>query len=204
MMTRTVKANITTICKGGLCSTISITKGRFDKAIAPRFLNGDVAQMVERSLGIREVRESMPRISNISEEPGNKKKEIREAVFLDQKKTWICTSNMRKEASETVQSLLRKGLESWITMFYLRKTSEETLLYWWVNQRHPSDINSSFGLHQRGKSIGRASDWHVSIWNRIELAEKAISAPNRLGLPQKDVEGNINSTDKTIKDIRLT
>ena len=43
-----------------------------------------------------------------------------------------------------------------------------------------------------------------SIWNSTQLAEKAISAPNRQGLPQKDVEGNINSTDKTIKDIRLT
>ena len=42
------------------------------------------------------------------------------------------------------------------------------------------------------------------IWKSTELAEKAISAPNRQGLPQKDVEGNINSTDKTIKDIRLT
>ena len=43
-----------------------------------------------------------------------------------------------------------------------------------------------------------------SIWNSTERAEKAISAPNCQGLPQKDVEGNINSTDKTIKDIRLT
>ena len=43
-----------------------------------------------------------------------------------------------------------------------------------------------------------------SIWNSTELAEKAISAPNRQGLHQEDVEGNINSTDKTIKDIRLT
>ena len=43
-----------------------------------------------------------------------------------------------------------------------------------------------------------------SIWNITELAEKAISAPNRQGLPQKEVKGNINSTDKTIKDIRLT
>ena len=43
-----------------------------------------------------------------------------------------------------------------------------------------------------------------SIQNSTELAEKVIGAPNRQGLPQKDVEGNINSTDKTIKDIRLT
>ena len=74
LMTRTDKANITTICNSGLCSTISITEGRFDKAIAPRFLNGEVAQMVERSLSMREVRGSMPRISNFSEEPGNQKR----------------------------------------------------------------------------------------------------------------------------------
>ena len=30
-----------------------------------------------------------------------------------------------------------------------------------------------------------------SIWNSTELADKAISAPNRQGLPKKDVEGNI-------------
>ena len=160
-MTRTDNANITTKCNTGLCSTISITEEKFDKAKAPRFLNGDVAQMVERSLSMREVRGSMPRISNFSEEPGKQKKEIRSAVLLDQKKTWICTSNMRKKASKTVQSLLRKRLVSWITKVYLRKTSDETLLYEWVNQRHPSDINSSSGPHQRGMSIGRANDWHV-------------------------------------------
>ena len=72
-MTRTDNANITTKCNTGLCSTISITEEKFDKAKAPRFLNGDVAQMVERSLSMREVRGSMPRISNFSEEPGNQK-----------------------------------------------------------------------------------------------------------------------------------
>ena len=58
------------------------------------------------------------------------KKEIREAVLLDQKKTWILTSTMQKEASETVQSLLRKRLVPRNTKVYLRKTSKETLLYW--------------------------------------------------------------------------
>ena len=43
-----------------------------------------------------------------------------------------------------------------------------------------------------------------SIWNSTELAEKSISAPNRQGSPQKDAEWNKNSTDKRIKDIRLT
>ena len=60
LMTRTDKANITTICNRGLCSTISITEGRFHNEIAPRFLNGDVAQMVECSLSMREVRGRCP------------------------------------------------------------------------------------------------------------------------------------------------
>ena len=45
----------------------------FYLALAPRFFNGDEAQMVERTLSLQEVRGSMPRISNFSEEPGNKK-----------------------------------------------------------------------------------------------------------------------------------
>ena len=53
-------------------------------ALAPRFFNGDVAEMVERSLSMREVRRSLPRISNFSEEPGNRK-ELQEAILLDQK-----------------------------------------------------------------------------------------------------------------------
>ena len=72
-MTRIDKANFTTICIGKLCSTIALTKERLDMALAPRFINGDVAQMVERSLSMREVRGSMPRIYNFSEEPGNQK-----------------------------------------------------------------------------------------------------------------------------------
>ena len=45
----------------------------FYLALAPRFFNGDEAQMVERTLSLQEVRGSMPRISNFSEEPGKKK-----------------------------------------------------------------------------------------------------------------------------------
>ena len=40
-------------------------------ALAPRFLNEDVAQMVERSLSMQEVGGSMPLNSNFSEEPKN-------------------------------------------------------------------------------------------------------------------------------------
>ena len=54
-------------------STIALTEERLEMALGPQF-NGDVAQMVERSLSMREVRRSMPRISNFSQEPKNKKK----------------------------------------------------------------------------------------------------------------------------------
>ena len=73
LMTRIDKGNFTTICNRKLCSTIALTEDRFDIALAPRFFNGEVAQMVERSLRIREVRGSVPRISTFSEEPGNRK-----------------------------------------------------------------------------------------------------------------------------------
>ena len=56
------------------------------------------------------------------------KKELQEAILFDQKKTWIYTSKMENEASETVQSLLGKRLVTRIAKIYLRKTSKETLL----------------------------------------------------------------------------
>ena len=59
-----------------------------------------------------------------------KKNQQQEANLLDQMKTLLYTSNMQKEASETVQSLLRKRLVPRIAKVYLRKTSKETLLYW--------------------------------------------------------------------------
>ena len=139
LMTRIDKAIITTICNRGPCSTISITEVRFDKAKAPLFLNGDVAQMVERSLSMREVRGLMPRISNFWEGPGNQKRKYGKL---------LCYTKRR---------------HGFVRPIWERKHLKST-----------------------------------------ELAEKAISAPNRQGLPQKDVEGNINSTDGTIKDIRLT
>ena len=104
-----------------------INSDRFDMALAPRFSNGDVAQMVERTLTLQEVRGSMPRISNFSEEPGNQKKEQRE-TFFQTKRSLICASNMRRSASATEQSLLRKRLLPQIPKVYLRKTSKETLL----------------------------------------------------------------------------
>ena len=111
-------------------STTALTEERLQMAWAPRFLKGDVAQMVDRSLCMQEVRGSMPRISNFSEVPGNEKNQQQEAKLLDQMKTLLCTSNMQKEASETVQSLLRKRLVPRIAKVYLRKTSKKTLLFW--------------------------------------------------------------------------
>ena len=55
-------------------STIALTEERLQMAWAPRFLNGDVAQMAESSLIMQEVRGSMPRICSFSEEPGNQKR----------------------------------------------------------------------------------------------------------------------------------
>ena len=133
------RANITTIGNRGLCSTISITKERFDKVVAPRFPNGDVAQMVERSLSMREVRDQCP------------------------------ASPIFQRSHE-----IKKGKT--VSCF--------------VSPKEDMDLYVQYG---KG-----------STWNSTELAEKAIAVPNRQGLPQKDVEGNINSTDKTIKVIRLT
>ena len=48
---------------------------RLQISLAPPFLNGDVAQMVERSLCMRDLLRSMHHFSNFSEEPGNQKRE---------------------------------------------------------------------------------------------------------------------------------
>ena len=74
LMTHINKASFTTIFNRKICSTSALTEDRFDMSLAPRFFNGEVAQMVERSLCMREVRGSMPRMSNFSEEPGNRKR----------------------------------------------------------------------------------------------------------------------------------
>ena len=126
LMNHIDKANFTTIGNRKLCSTIALTEERFEMPLAQRFINVDVAQMVERSPYMRQVRGLMPRISNFSVETGNKK-------------------------GNTVSCFVRP--------------KEDMELY-----------------VQYGKG---------STWNSTELAEKAISGPNRQGLPQKDVEGNI-------------
>ena len=143
------------------CSTVALTKVRLHMSLAARFLTTDVAQMVEPTPCKREVQGSMPRISNFSEEPGKQKKKYGKLFCQTKRRHGFVRPICEKKASKTKQSLLRKRLVTRITKVYLRKTSEETLLYWWVNQRHPSHINSSLGPHQRGMSIGRANDWHV-------------------------------------------
>ena len=119
-------------------STIALTEERLQMAWAPRFLNGDVAQMVERSLIMREVRGSMPRISNFSEEPEIKK-------------------------GNTVSCFVR-----------------------------PKENTDFYVQYAKG-----------SIWNSTELDEKAISAPNRQGVPQKRRRRKHYITDKRVKDIRM-
>ena len=126
-MTRTDEANFTTISNRKLRSTIALREERFDMALAPRFFNGDAAQIVKHSLSLQEVRGSMPIISNFSDEPGNQKKIITGSYFVRSKK----------------------------------------------------DIDT-YVEYAKG-----------SIWNSRELHENAISAANRQGKPQKDVEGNI-------------
>ena len=164
------------------CQTIALTKERLQMSLAARFLTRDIAQMVDRSLGMREVRGSMPPASPIFQRSPEIKQGKTVSCFVRPKEDMDLYVQYAKGSIWNSTELAEKALIApGITKVYLRKTSEETLLYWWVNQRPPSDINSSLGPHQRGKSIGKASDWHVSIWNRIELAEKAISAPNRLG-----------------------
>ena len=73
-MTRIDKAYFTTICNRKLCSSIALTKEKLHMSLAPRLITGDAAEKVESSLCMWAVRESMPRISNFSEEPGNQKK----------------------------------------------------------------------------------------------------------------------------------
>ena len=162
LMTRIDKAYFTTRCNRKLCSTIALTKEKLHMSLAPRFITGDVAQMVERSLCMWAVRGSMPRISNFSEEPGNQKKRNKGSCFVRPKHDMDLYVQYAKGSIWNSTELAEKALMApGIVKFYLRKTSEETILYWRVNQRHPTGTNSSCGPHQRGISIGRATDWHV-------------------------------------------
>ena len=99
--------------------------------------------MVESSLFMREVRGSMPRISNFSEEPGNQKKEQRATFFSDQKKIDMCVQyatvsvcNRTELAEKAIaapnrQSLPYIDVEENITL--LIRESKTSL---WVKQRH--------------------------------------------------------------------
>ena len=121
-----------------------INSDTFDMALAPRFSNGDVAQMVEHTLTLQEVHGSMPRISNFSEEPGNQKKEQRETFFSDQKKTDMCVQyatvsvrNRTEHAEKAIaapnrQSLPHMDVEENIN-FWLIRESKTSL---WDKQHH--------------------------------------------------------------------
>ena len=56
-----------------LRSTIALTEEWLQTSISTSFLNGDVAQKVERLFRMREERGLMPRITNFSEKTGNQK-----------------------------------------------------------------------------------------------------------------------------------
>ena len=103
LMTRIDIAKTRTICKGRLSSIFALTEEWLQMSLSTSFLNGDVAQKVERPFRMREERGSMPRISKFSEKTGIRKTNTTGSCFLRIKeKTLISTSNIRWEASETV------------------------------------------------------------------------------------------------------
>ena len=95
-------------------------------ALAPRFFNGDVAQMVESSLSMREVRGRCP-ASPIFQRSREMKKGDTGSCFV-----------------------------------------------------RPKEDMDLYVQYAKGY-----------IWNITALSEKEIGAPDRQGLPQKDVKGNI-------------
>ena len=142
------------------CSTIALTKVRLHISLAARFLTRDVAQIVEPRFS-SEVEGSMPRISDFSEEPGKQKKGKTVSCFVrpeedmdlyvqnGKRSIWKSTELAEKAIGvPNHQGLPQKDVGGNITILM----SESKTSVW---------HNSSFGPHQRGMSIGRASDWHV-------------------------------------------
>ena len=161
-------ASFTTICNRKLCSTIALTEDRFDMALAPRFFNADVAQMVEHSLCMRDIRGSMLRISNFSEEPGNKKGNtgscfVRPKEDLDlyvhyaKGSIWNSTELAEKAIGDPKhQGLPHKDVEGNIAPLI---SEPKTSL--WHKQHHWTPPVRHVGPHQWGMSTERASGWHV-------------------------------------------
>ena len=102
LMTRIDIAKTRTICIRKLRSTIALTEEWLQMSLSTSFPNGDVAQKVERLFRMREERGWMPRITNFSEKTGNQKTNYGKRFCQTKKKTLISTSNIRREASETV------------------------------------------------------------------------------------------------------
>ena len=109
-----------------------------------------------------------PQLFRKDRKSGNK--HYRKLFSKIEKKTMVCTSNIRREYLKQ-QCLMRKRLVPRIANVFPTKRSKKTLVYWHVNQRPPSDINSSVGPHLRDSSIEKAIHWHVR--------NKWIDDPNR-------------------------
>ena len=101
LMTRVDKTIFRTMWNTRLRSTIAMTEKWLQMSLSTSFLNGDVAQNIERSFHMREERGWMPRIPNYSEKTGNQETNTTGSCLVRSKKTLISTSNIRWEASET-------------------------------------------------------------------------------------------------------
>ena len=101
LMTRINKTIFRMMWNRRLRSTISLTEEWLQTSLSTSFLNGDVAQKVERSFRRREERGWMPRISNFSGKTRNQETNATGICFDRSKKTLISTSNTKLEASET-------------------------------------------------------------------------------------------------------
>ena len=63
-----------------------MTEKWLQMSLSTSFLNGDVAQNIERSYRMREERGSMPRISNYSEKTGNQETNTTGSCLIRSKK----------------------------------------------------------------------------------------------------------------------
>ena len=101
LMTRIDKNLFRTMWNRRLRSTIALTKEWLQTSLSTSFLNGDLAQKVERSFRRREERGWMPRISIFSEKTGNQETSATGISSGRSTKKLISTSNTQREASET-------------------------------------------------------------------------------------------------------
>ena len=89
LMTRVDKIIFRTMWNTRLRSTIAMTEKWLQMSLSTSFLNGDVAQNIERSYRMWEERGSMPRISNYSEKTGNQETNTTgNCLIRSKKKHW--------------------------------------------------------------------------------------------------------------------